>query len=473
MTEQVAPGDRFRLLIVDDEESMRHLLAAMLRPHGYVISEAGGGEEALAAVERQGFDFILCDVRMPGMDGMDFLRRVMAGPSPPTVLMMSAYAGLDQALEAMHLGAYDFITKPFKRDEVLFALRKLEEREGLRRENSRLRRQLAARQGDDTGFGGMVYRSPQMARLCATAHRVAGLDTTVLITGESGTGKELVARGIHAASGRAGREMISVNCGCIPEALMESELFGHEKGAFTGADAPHAGLFAAADGSTLLLDEIGELPLSLQVKLLRVLQEREIRPLGSVRSRRVDVRVLAATSRDLHQLVADGGFRQELYYRLNVINLLLPPLRERPEDIPPLVEYFLGRFRESYQADVRGVSPRAMSLLLAHGWPGNVRELENVMARAVVLAEKKMILPENLPTELGGGCGDERRLDDIFSGFSLKAAQKVMERRLISRALESTGGNRTRAAELLEISYPSLLAKMRENGLDERAAPSS
>jgi len=468
MREKRVPLEHFRLLIVDDEESMRHMLGAMLRPHGYVIDEARDGSEALDAVRRQHFDFVLCDVRMPGMDGMDFLRAVLAEQPALTVLMMSAYAGLDEALAAMHLGAYDFITKPFKQDEVLFTLRKLEEREGLRRENSRLRSQLAASSGGEGEFAHIIFRSRSMEKLCTMAARIAAHDTTVLITGESGTGKELVARGIHAASGRCKREMISVNCGCIPEHLMESELFGHEKGAFTGAEAATPGLFVAADGSTLFLDEIGELPPQLQVKLLRVLQEREVRPLGSVRSRRVDVRVLAATSRDLMQAVAGGTFREDLFYRLNVIRLDIPPLRERREDIPPLVEHFLARFCASYQVDVRGVAPAAMSILLSHGWPGNVRELENVVARAVVLAEKKMILPENLPPELGGSADNERRLDDFFSGYSLKAAQKVLEQRFIARALEATGGNRTRAAELLELSYPSLLAKMREYGLDER-----
>ncbi len=470
MRDKRAAAGHFRLLIVDDEESMRHMLGAMLRPHGYVIAEAGDGAAALEAVRREHFDFVLCDVRMPGMDGMDFLRAVMAEQPALTVLMMSAYAGLDQALEAMPLGAYDFITKPFKQDEVLFALRKLEEREGLRRQNSQLRSQLAARTGGEGEFAHIIFRSRSMEKLCTMAARIAAHDTTVLITGESGTGKELVARGIHAASGRAGRDMVSVNCGCIPEHLMESELFGHEKGAFTGAEAATPGLFVAADGSTLFLDEIGELPPQLQVKLLRVLQEREVRPLGSVRSRRVNVRVLAATSRDLHRAVATGAFREDLFYRLNVIRLDIPPLRERREDIPPLAEHFLERFAASYQVDVRGIAPAAMSILLAHAWPGNVRELENVVARAVVLAEKKMILPENLPPELGGGGGGgERRLDDFFSGYSLKAAQKVLEQRFIARALEATGGNRTRAAELLELSYPSLLTKMREHGLDERS----
>jgi two-component system response regulator AtoC len=297
------------------------------------------------------------------------------------------------------------------------------------------------------------------------AEKVALYNSTVLITGESGTGKELIARGIHAKGDRSAKEMIPVNCGGIPESLLESELFGYKKGAFTGADKDKKGLFTAADGGTIFLDEIGELPLSLQVKLLRVLQESEIRPVGDAATRKIDVRVIAATARDLESAVSEGKFREDLYYRLNVVQVRVPSLREWPEDIPLLCRHFINLFNEKFGKDIKGLSPSALSTLQRHSWPGNVRELENVIERAVVLADEPVLLPEHFPKNFGqakSGTG----MEAAFEGYSLKAAQRHIERHLIVKALEETGGNRTQAAKLLEISHPSLLTKMKRYEID-------
>jgi two-component system response regulator AtoC len=360
----------------------------------------------------------------------------------------------------MQLGAYDYISKPFKAEEILLVLKKAEERERLQKENAALRRQLAETEGEFS-FGRMVGKSKGMQDVFKFAQKVAVHPTTVLVTGESGTGKELIARGIHNFSPRSEKSFIAVNCGGVPENLLESEFFGYKKGAFTGADRDKKGLFTEADKGTLFLDEIGELPLSMQVKLLRVLQEKEIRPVGAAKPRKVDVRVVAATARQLTEEVQAGRFREDLFYRLNVVNIEIPPLRERTEDISYLCRHFLDKFTELLDVDIQGISPAAMNLLLQHSWPGNVRELENVLERAVILADKKMILPENLPPEFGTKL-QSRRLDDFFEGFSIKSARKIMEKSLIGRALQATGGNKSKAAELLELSYPSLLAKIKE-----------
>ncbi|MFZ7124741.1 MAG: sigma-54-dependent transcriptional regulator [Desulfobacterales bacterium] len=453
------PAKEKALLIIDDEENMRHMLSAMLSKSGYRIDTAANGEEGLGKIADRVFDYILCDIRMPKMDGMEFLRKAGSRISTTTVIMMSAYGTIDTALEAMKLGAYDFISKPFKTDEVSLALKKAEEREALRRENLQLKERIQ-KISEEARFGNLIGNSHSMQEVFSIGLKVAKYDTTVLILGESGTGKELVARGIHFEGPRAQKSLIPVNCGGIPETLLESELFGYTKGAFTGADRNKKGLFQEAEGGTLFLDEIGELPLALQVKLLRVLQESEVRPVGGSKAETVDVRVIAATSRDLAVEVKAGRFREDLFYRLNVLQIRLPPLRERYEDIPVLCRYFLERFKGRFGKDIQGISPGAMSLLMEHKWPGNVRELENTIERAVVLADKRIILPENLPVEMGIKRGSSR-MDDFFEGFSLKKAQKIMEKRLITRALESTGGNRTQASKLLEISHPSLLAKMK------------
>jgi len=452
------------LLIIDDEDNMRHMLSALLRKSGYHIDAAVDGDEGLEKVKEAVYDYILCDIKMPRKDGMAFLKEARDYVESSTIIMMSAYGTIDMAVEAMKLGAYDFISKPFKPDEVYLSLKKAEERERLKKENLRLKERIQEISADFQ-FGNMIGNSRSMKSMFRLSEKAAQYDTTVLITGESGTGKELVARGIHFSGTRASGNMVPVNCGGIPESLLESELFGHVKGAFTGADRHKKGLFHEADGGTIFLDEIGELPLSLQVKLLRVLQESEVRPVGGAKTVKVDVRVIAATAKDLEIEMQEGRFREDLFYRLNVLRIHLPPLRERTEDIPLLCRYFIDRYIKQLQKTIEGISPGAMRLLMDHKWPGNVRELENMIERAVVLADKNIILPENLPIEFGIKHASNR-MDDFFEGFSLKNARKIMEERLITRALESTGGNRTQAAKLLEISIPSLLSKMKTYAID-------
>jgi len=451
-----------KLLVIDDEENMRHMLTALLKRHKYLVQTASNGQEALSLIRDKGeqYDFILCDIKMPVMDGMEFLRKTMEVAADSTVIMMSAYGSIDSAIKAMQLGAYDYISKPFKAEEILLVLKKAEERERLRKENARLRRQLTD-SGIPCTFGRMVGKSQEMREIFRLAAKVAPHPTSVLITGASGTGKELLARGIHEAGPRADKSFIAVNCGSIPESLLESELFGYKKGAFTGADKDKKGLFAEADGGSLFLDEIGELPLSMQVKLLRVIQEQEVQPLGAAKPQSINVRLLAATARDLAEEVQQGRFREDLLFRLNVINIHIPPLARRLDDLPLLCTHFLEKLKKTHGVEIQGISPAAMNLLLQYSWPGNVRELENVIERALILAEKNVILPENLPPEFGSKQA-ARRLDDYFSGFSIKKAQKIMEKSLISRALEATGGNKSKAAELLQISYPSLLQKIKK-----------
>jgi two-component system response regulator AtoC len=453
-----------KLLIIDDEQNMRHMLKIMTESTGYTAVTAEDGLQALELLREGEFDFILCDVKMPNMNGMDFLRASVDCRGEATVIMMSAYGTIDLALEAMNNGAYDFISKPFKVDEVVMALRKAEERESLRRENRRLRDQLRYLEGE-SNFTGMVGESQAIQQVFELATKVARYNTTVLINGESGTGKELVARGIHFASPRRARPLVPVNCGSIPEALLESELFGHVKGAFTGADRDHKGLFEEADGGTIFLDEIGELPLPLQVKILRVLQENEIRPVGSTVTSRVDVRVIAATSKNLKDEIKQGLFREDLFYRLNVMPIELPPLREHPEDIPPLCHYFIKRFNDKLDLSVKEVAAGAMAGLIGRRWPGNVRELENVIERAMVLSNDEFLGPEVLTghakqLDNGSICLDEQ------TGFSLKKAKKIWEKNLITRALAATGGNRSRASEMLELSFPSLLNKIKAYNIE-------
>ncbi|MFC1829738.1 sigma-54 interaction domain-containing protein, partial [Thermodesulfobacteriota bacterium] len=330
----------------------------------------------------------------------------------------------------------------------------------LKRENRWLKERIRKIQ-EDYHFGNMVARSSTMKSVFKLAEKVAQYDTTVLIFGDSGTGKELIARGIHSrGGGRSKKPLVPVNCGGIPENLLESELFGHVRGAFTGADRNKKGLFQEADHGTIFLDEIGELPLPLQVKLLRVLQENEVRPVGDSKTMEVDVRVIAATAKTLEDEVAKGTFREDLFYRLNVLSIKLPPLRERPEDIPLLSQHFINRFNTALEKDIQGITPSAMSMLLKHNWPGNVRELENVIERAIVLAEEMSLVPENLPPDMGAG-SHKGKMNSVFEGYSLKAAQRLMEEELITRALKATEGNRTKAAQILEISHPSLLSKIK------------
>jgi two-component system response regulator AtoC len=447
-----------RLLIIDDEANMRHMLSTVLKKAGYVVETASDGAEGLNMIDGVQYDFILCDIKMPKMGGMEFLDASRDKIGSSTVIMMSAYGSIETAIEAMKMGAYDYISKPFKSDEVYLTLKKAEERESLKKENRQLKEQIQKIEGDYK-FHNMVTRSKAMKSLFQLADKAAQYKTTVLILGDSGTGKELIARGIHYSSDRAQKPLVPVNCGGIPETLLESELFGHKKGAFTGADRNKKGLFQEADDGTIFLDEIGELPLSLQVKLLRVLQENEVRPIGDSKSTTIDVRVVAATAKDLEEEVRKGTFRQDLYYRLNVMTIKLPPLNERTEDIPLLCNRFITQLNKSLDKSISGLAPEAMSRMLEYGWPGNVRELENAIERAMVVAEDSLLLPEHFPAEIINSNGSAS--PDLFDGFSLKDAQKSLEKKFITRALEETGGNRTRAAKLLEISHPSLLTKIK------------
>lgn len=451
--------DEKKLLIIDDEENMRHMLAVLLSKIGYRVDTAADGSVGLQMVRGAVYDFVLCDLKMPRMGGMDFLRAARNDLGSTTVIVMSAYGSIDTALEAMKLGAYDYISKPFKTDEVYLALKKAEERESLRRENLQLKERIRNIESHFT-FARMIGKSTCMQAVFKLAVKAAQYDTTVLISGESGTGKELIARGIHFEGTRSGGPFIAVNCGGIPENLLESEFFGYKKGAFTGADKSRKGLFENAEGGTLFLDEIGELPLTLQVKFLRVLQENEIRPIGDSKTRRINARIIAATSKDLYECVHQETFRRDLFYRLNVLPIKIPPLRERPEDIPPLSSHFIDRLKQSLNRDIDDISKEAMSLLLCHPWPGNVRELENTIERAAILSDGSILTPDSFPF-LRDKKPAEPALDNILDGYSLKKAQKVLEKHLITKALAETGGNRTKATQLLEISHPSLLTKIK------------
>ncbi len=445
---------------------MRHVLSVILREAGYAVTTAADGNEALQLIREQPFDAVISDVRMPKMDGFTLLKQTLTLSPQVSFIVMSAYGAKDLSLQAMKEGAYGFIEKPFKPDEVMVVLHKAEERQRLARENLRLRGELTERFGPNTLLGD----STALADLRRQLGRTAAVKTTVLITGETGTGKELVARAIHAQSPRASLPFVVVNCGGIPAELIESELFGHAKGAFTSAHRTKKGLISEADGGTLFLDEVGELPLALQVKLLRVLQEEEVRPVGETRTEKVDVRIVAATHRDLKRAVAEGEFREDLYFRLNVVNLHLPPLRERAGDVLKLVTHFIGRFNQRLNRDplVRGLTPGAEEVLNAYPWPGNVRELENVIERSMVMCDGDMIDETSLPDHLIGrrSGGTPASAGPAPDDLSLKRAYRALEDRHIRLALRRTRGNRTRAAELLELSHRALLYKLKEFGID-------
>ncbi len=451
-----------RVLVVDDEENIRVVLKALLRRHGYEVETASNGEEALALVDSFGPDFVLTDVRMPKMGGLDLLSTLRAKQSDATVIVMSAYGNVEAALEAIKAGAYDYVQKPFKNEEIVLILRKAEEREALRRENRALREEIRK----ENKYEDLLAKSQSMQDIFRTVTKIADYKTTVLISGESGVGKELVARAIHARSLRGAKRFVAVNCGAIPETLLESELFGHKKGAFTDATADRRGLFEEADGGTLFLDEVGELPLALQVKLLRVLQDETIRRLGDARDVKVDVRIVAATHRDLGAEVKAGRFREDLYYRLNVLPIVVPPLRDRRDDIPVLMDHFVARNNARLGTRIRGVEPEARRLLLEYAWPGNVRELENSIERAMVLAESEMITAHELPERIREA-RDPIKMQLASGELSIKKTTRLIEEVLIRRALQKTRGNRTRAAQVLEISHRALLYKIKEFGLTD------
>ncbi len=452
------------ILIIDDEENLRHMLSVMLQKNGYQTDQAANGEDGLALLEQHSYNYILCDIRMPVMDGREFLRHAVQNGINSPIIMMTAYGNVETAVTCMQEGAYDFISKPFKQDEIIIVLKKAEERERLKAENLALKAAVA----DQNSFHGLVGRNQAMLALFDQIRRVSNLKTTVLILGESGTGKELVAKALHNGGIRSNGPFVAVNCGAIPETMLEGELFGHVKGAFTGALADKPGLLEQSDGGTLFLDEIGEMPLALQVKLLRVLQEGELRRLGALQSKKVDLRVVSATARDLQEEVRAGRFREDLYFRLNVFTMQLPPLRERIDDLPliarQLLEACAGRIGLT---DPPGLAPEALHRLLRYHWPGNVRELENIIERALVLCDGDLITSASLPDELTGstGTGTAMPARTEKESLSIKQAERLMEIDLISKALIRTSGNRTQAAKILEISHRSLLYKIKEYGL--------
>jgi two-component system, NtrC family, response regulator AtoC len=451
-----------KVLIIDDEPGLRQTVSLILGDEGYEVQAASDGEEGLARAIEMEPGIILCDVRMPRLGGLEFLDRYRASGGTGLVIVMTAYGGTELAIQAMKRGAYDYLPKPFSADQLVLTLRKAQEREALRREVSRLREEVRI----DRRFGEIIARSPAMRAALEIAAKVARYPSPVMITGESGTGKELVARLIHGESERAGSAFIAVNCGAIPENLLESELFGYVRGAFTGADRERAGLFESADGGTLFLDEIGEMPPPLQVKLLRTLQEGEVRRLGENRSRNVDVRIVAATNKVLEDEIRHGRFRRDLYYRIAVVPIHLVPLRQRREEIPALARHFLATFNEKLGLRIEAIEPDAMRLLQEYSWPGNVRELENVIERALVLTAGPRIAAEDLPHQVRMPelAGEDAELPD--DELSVKKQGALLERRLIRRALDRTGGNKTRAAELLELSSRALLYKIRDYGLE-------
>jgi two-component system, NtrC family, response regulator AtoC len=446
-----------RLLIVDDDAGLRQSLALLLGESGYQVEAEGDPERALKRASVEEFDLILCDVRMPKMDGLTFLRRYRAEEGGGLLIMMSAFGNEDAAIAAMREGAYDYLQKPFRPDEVMMTIRKAAERERLRREVEELRTSLGAGVVQDL----VVSESRSMRDLLDLASRVARHNTTVLITGESGTGKEVLARAIHRMSPRAEHSFIAINCAAIPQHLLESELFGHAKGAFTGATADRAGLFELAHQGTLLLDEIGDLPLDLQSKLLRVLEEDRIRRVGGREPRKVDVRVIAATAKPLEQAVEKGEFRGDLFYRLNVVRLHLPPLRERPEDVPALVAHF-ARLAATKLGHPVSLTPAALAALTHHSWPGNVRELRNAVERAAVLGNGSALDAKDFAIGGGNGnAGSHNGHGAMVSTLDLKTQVEAIERKAIQKALEASGGNRRQAASLLGISLRTLFYKMR------------
>jgi two-component system, NtrC family, response regulator PilR len=459
------------VLVVDDERSMREFLAICLKREGHTVAVAESGQQALAALEEQPADIVVTDLKMPGeVDGLALLRTVKERGLDTEVIVVTAFATPETAIAAMKQGAYDYLTKPFKVDEINAVIGRALEKRALLEANAALREQVTGRYR----LASLLGKSRQMQKLFDLIGKIQSTRTSVLITGESGTGKELVARALHTEGSRAQQPFVAVNCGAIPDELMESELFGHVKGSFTGAVADKQGLFQQADGGTLLLDEIGELSLGLQVKLLRALQERKVKQVGATTEVEVDVRVIAATNRELEAEVARGAFRGDLYYRLNVIELRLPALRERREDIPLLVEHFVRRFAVEQEKRLTGVSPAALRLLQDHDYPGNVRELENLVERAVTLSAGPRIDVEDLPPlraslPIGGRAGARVELPD--EGIDLDRVLGEYERAIVQRALDQCGGVRKKAAHLLGISFRSLRYRLVKLGIDADAAP--
>ena len=450
-----------RLLVVDDEQSMLDFLDLLFREEGWSVDTARSAAEARQRLPGD-YDLVLCDILMPDGNGIDLLREIKAGDGHTAVVMMTAYTSTRSAIEAMKAGAFDYVSKPFDVDELKVTCQRALEQAELAEENVYLRRELAGKYT----FSNIIGKSAKMQAVFALVERVARTGSTVLIQGESGTGKELIARALHFASPRSGRRFLSINCGAMPENLLESELFGHERGAFTGAVKEKKGLFHEADGGTLFLDEIGETSTSMQVKLLRVLQEKVVRKVGGTSEEPVDVRIIAATNQDLEERIASGDFREDLYYRINVIPVRLPPLRERRDDIPLLVDYFLDKSAREIGVEPKRISVEAMRVLESYHWPGNVRELENVVERTLALATGDTIRRDDLPPHLAAGRRpgpSDVELPD--EGLDLEAYLDGVRARLMRQALERTGGHQTRAAKLLGTTFRSFRYYAKKAGL--------
>jgi DNA-binding NtrC family response regulator len=451
----MTPGAQ-RVLVVDDEHGVRSLCADVLQRAGHQVELAGNGTAALSATERSAFDLVLCDVNLPDIDGLRVLEEMLSNEQPPTVILMTAFPSVESAVRGMKLGARDYLAKPFTPDELRLVAERAIAEDELRRLNSELRHELA--------YGHLVGEAPAMVELRETIAKVARTDATVLVMGESGTGKELVARAIHYEGDRAGKPFVAVNCGALVAALLESELFGHVRGAFTGADQNKRGLFLSAHQGTLFLDEIGELPLELQPKLLRALQEGEVVPVGGVEPSRFDTRVVAATNRELGDAVSLGQFRQDLYYRLNVITIRVPPLRERPQDIPVLARHFAERVASRNRCGRPEITPAALEWLKVQPWPGNVRELENAMERAVILASSTTLDVEDfrIRTIAGTPAAPPLSADSPEAMLSLEQLERIH----ILRVLEATGGQKTKTSAILGINRTTLWKKLRHYGLE-------
>ncbi len=441
------------ILIADDEKVFLDTLAKVLIEEGFEVVTVPNGEIALQEISKQEFDVAFCDIRMPGIDGLQLLDKVRKVSPHTAVIMMTAFGSIESAIQVLKSGAYDYIVKPIIFDEVLVKVKKIMGIQKISRDNQRLRAEIGKR----TDFDNIVGISPKICALLNLVKKVAPTKSTVLITGESGTGKELIARAIHQNSPRNNENFISINCAAIPENLLESELFGYVKGAFTGAQANKEGLFKIADEGSLFLDEIAELPLNLQVKLLRVIEDGEVWPVGGVKPIKTDTRLIAATARNLSKEMEKGNFREELFYRLNVVEIVLPPLRKRKEDIPLLVNYFINELNMGLRKRMSGVDTKAMEILLSYSWKGNIRELKNVIERAMILCEGDIIMPCDLPSLLSGGKGDIEKEEE-----SLKEILVEHERGHIIKILEKTGHDKKEAARLLGLSLSSLYRKIEE-----------
>lgn len=453
------------ILIVDDETSMREFLSILLEREGYMTETADSSVTALKLLAEKEYELVISDVNMPGLDGIGLLEKIKADSPDTAVMMITAFSTTEQAVRAMKQGAYNYISKPFKVDEIKLLVRNAMEKHQLIRENALLRTQAEAR----NSFSGLIGKSRKMVNLYELIEKISTSNVTVMISGESGTGKELAAKAVHFNSDRREKPFVAVNCGAIPETLMESEFFGHVKGAFTGAVSDRPGLFEQANGGTLFLDEIGEVPLLLQSKLLRVLQEREIRRVGGAESKKIDVRIITATNRDLESQVAEGAFREDLYYRLNVVEMTMPPLRERPEDIPLLAEHFFRKYSGRRGSKMHVLTPETLDFLWGYQFPGNVRELENIIERGVALGAGEITL-ELLPQQVLRFNKSHQNLEEFeipSGGMDLDAYLAGIEKRFILKALEKSGGVRKKAAELLGMTFRSFRYKLAKQGMSE------